>query len=299
MKNKVIITGGIGFIFSHVTEYLVKQGYDVVVIDNCTEGSHPEVINNSFRFFNYDAGSHEAYDLVVTENPEYIIHAAAYSDVDGSIKRPTEIIAANNAASLNMFEAARHCSNLKKFIYVSTDEVFGECVYKKAEHDTIFPKNPYACSKAFGSLLRITYDNTYPELRNKTAETRFCNVFGDRQDTRKILPNIKESLKSGKAIPLHNKGRGFREYIYVKNIPEVVELIMLKGDQTYNVTLNDGYSVEDLIKKAESVTGRKVEVVHSNRPGMDLMYQMDNERILKLGWKPKYSFEKGLREYLT
>lgn len=294
--SKVLITGGLGFIFSHVTEYMVKKGYDVVVIDNETAGSHPEIISNSFKYFYGHMGNDDSRDFLIRENPDYIIHASAYSDVDFSIKFPTEVMESNNKATINVFEGARKCSNLKKLVYISTDEVYGECNYRKKEEDIIFPKNPYACSKAFGSLLRLTYDNTYPELKNKTAETRFCNVVGDRQDDRKILPRIITSIKNNTAIPVHNGGKGYREYIHVENIPEAVELVMLKGDRTYNITLNDGYTVLQLITECAKILGREIPTVESNRPGMDLKYQMDNSRILALGWKPKISFIDGLKQ---
>ncbi len=296
--SKVLIIGGLGFIFSHVTEYMVSQGYEVVVIDNLSEGSHPEIINGKFKFYEEDVSSTRAFDIILFENPDYIIHAAAYSDVDGSIRFPIKVINNNFNTTLNVFEAARKCPRLKKLVYVSTDEVYGECEHKKKEEEIIFPKNPYACSKAFGSLLRLTYDNTYPELKDKTCETRFCNIFGERQDTRKIMPLIKESIYLGTSIPVHNGGKGYREYMYVKNIPEVVELIMLKGNRTYNVTLNDGFTVEELIKVSKNVSGNTISTHESNRPGMDMKYQMDNARILELGWKPRYTFEEGIKEYL-
>jgi nucleoside-diphosphate-sugar epimerase len=296
--SKVIISGGLGFIFSHVTEYLVSKGYEVIVIDNCSEGSHREIVNGSFRFYEVDMATPHAKDIIELEDPEYIIHAAAHSDVDGSIKNPIKVINNNFDSTLNVFEAVRKCKNLKKLVYVSSDEVYGECEHRKKEDEILFPKNPYSVSKAFGSLLRLTYDNTYPELKDKTAETRFCNVFGERQDDRKIMPLIKESIELGKVIPVHNGGKGYREYLYVKNIPEAVELVMLRGDRTYNITLNDGFTVEELIKSVEDITKKNVITYESNRQGMDLKYQMDNSRILKLGWKPKWSFRQGIKEYL-
>lgn len=295
--SKVIISGGLGFIFSHVTEYLVSKGYEVIVIDNCSEGSHREIVNGSFRFYEVDMATPHAKDIIELEDPEYIIHAAAYSDVDGSIKNPIKVINNNFDSTLNVFEAARKCKNLKKLVYVSTDEVYGECEHRKKEEEILFPKNPYSVSKAFGSLLRLTYDNTYPELKDKTAETRFCNVFGERQDDRKIMPLIKESIELCKVIPVHNGGKGYREYIYVKNIPEAVELVMLRGNRTYNVTLNNGFTVEELITSVEDITNKSVITYESNRPGMDLKYQMDNTRILSLGWKPKWSFINGVKDY--
>lgn len=299
MKNKkILITGGLGFIFSHVTEYFVKKGHKVVVIDDCSVGSHPEIIDGSFKFYKKDMKDCDVVDLIMSENPDYLVHAAAITDVDYSIKFPYETIQNNILGNLHAFEAARKMPNLKKFIYVSTDEIYGECEYKKKETDIIFPRNPYSVSKAIGSLIRYGHDNTYDYLKDKTAETRMCNIFGPRQDTRKIMPAIKESICNKYSIPLHGGGIGYREYVYVKNIPPVIELILEKGDRAYNVTLNDGFTVRQLIDKAEKVTGKKVTTRHDNRPGMDMKYQMDNARIMELGWKPLYTFEEGLKEYL-
>lgn len=299
MTTKLVITGGLGFIFSHATEYFVSKGWDVLVIDNQGEGSHPEIINDSFKYLNLDSGSKESFNAIVEFNPDYIIHASAISDVDTSIKKPTEVIESNTKSNLVVFEASKQCSNLKKLLYVSTDEVYGECEVKKTEEDIIFPKNPYSMSKAHGSLLRIAYDNTYPELKNKTTEIRMCNIFGPRQDKRKIFPAIKESLEGNYSIPIHEGGCGFREYLYVKNVPPMLELVLEKGDRTYNVTLNDGYTVNEIIKMSEDITGKKCLTHKGERQGMDLKYQMDNSRIISLGWKPLFTFEQGLQEYLN
>lgn len=297
-KSKLIITGGVGFIFSYVTEYFVRKGWDVLVIDDLSEGSHPEIIDGSFRFIQIDCADTKVQDIIIAENPDYIIHAAAISDVDFSIRDPEYVLKQNIMANINVFEAARFCHNLKKLLYVSTDEVYGECEVKKTESDIIFPRNPYSMSKASGSLLRLAYDNTYLSIQGKTCETRFCNVFGKRQDTRKILSRIKQSIQDDTAIPVHNGGTGYREYIYVKNIPPLLDLLLEKGDRVYNVTLNDGFIVQDLIKKCSEVVGKEVKTTEAHRPGMDTIYQMDSNRVKELGWTPLYSFEDGLREYL-
>lgn len=298
IKPKLIITGGVGFIFSYVSEYFVKKGWDVLVIDDLSEGSHPEIIDGSFRFVKLDCADTNVQDLIITENPDYIIHAAAISDVDFSIRDPEYVLKQNINANINVFEAARYCPNLKKLLYVSTDEVYGECEVKKTEEDIIFPRNPYSMSKASGSLLRLAYDNTYLNMKDKTCETRFCNVFGKRQDARKILARIKQSMEEKTAIPVHNGGKGYREYIYVKNIPPLLDMLLEKGDRVYNVTLNDGYTVEQLVKKCSEVAGVEVATTEAHRPGMDAIYQMDATRVKELGWTPLYTFEEGLREYL-
>lgn len=295
---KILITGGLGFIFSHVTEYYVKKGWEVVVIDEEIIGSHPEIKDGYFKSYKVDVSDEKIIKLILKENPDYVIHAAAISDVDYSIKYPYETMKKNVMGNVNVFEACRHLPNLKKLIYVSTDEVYGECEHLKHEDEIIFPKNPYSCSKAVGSLLRIAFDNSYPELKDKTAETRFCNVFGPRQDNRKIMSALRDAARGMHIIPLHGKGQGFREYIYVKNIPSAIDLILEKGDRTYNVTMNDGFTVSQLIEKVEDITGKRIPTKEGGRPGMDMKYQMDSTRIRELGWKPLYTFEEGLKEYL-
>ncbi len=297
-KLKVLITGGLGFIFSHVTEYLTSKGYNVFVIDAEYVGSHKEIVDGSFEYKKMDVSKSSVIPVITSYKPDYIIHAAAFSDVDLSINNSDFVIRKNCIATLNVFEAARQLPNLRKLVYISTDEVYGECNHKKSEEEIIFPKNPYSCSKAFGSLLRLAYDNTFRKLKNKTAETRFCNVFGERQDKTKILAAIKHGLENNVVVPIHNGGTGSREYIYVENIPEVVELVMLHGDRTYNITLNDSLTVNQLIGKVKKLTGKKVLVKQCERKGMDMKYQMSNLRILKLGWKPKYTINQGLKEYL-
>lgn len=297
-KPKLLITGGLGFIFSHVTQYFVKKGWNVVVIDDLSVGSHPEIIDGSFKFYEMDCAVTTIQRVIIEENPDYIIHASAISDVDFSIREPQYTLYQNVLSTINVFEALRWCSNLKKFLYVSTDEVYGECEHKKDESEIIFPKNPYSASKAIGSILRLAYDNTYHILKDKTCETRFCNVFGRRQDERKVLSRIVKSIKDREPMPVQNGGVGKREYIYVKNIPPVIELLLEKGDRVYNVTNNDLLSVNELIEKVENIAEVKLKKTETHRPGMDMIYQMDASRLKEMGWKPLYTLEEGLAEYL-
>ncbi|MBI2120122.1 MAG: GDP-mannose 4,6-dehydratase [Parcubacteria group bacterium] len=298
LPPKILITGGLGFIFSHVTEYFVAKGWRVVVIDNLSEGSRPEIIDGSFKLYREHMADPKVINIILDENPDYVIHASAITDVDYSVREPYRTLRKNILSTLHAFEACRNLPNLKKLIYVSTDEVYGECDHQMKEGEIILPKNPYSCAKAAGSLIRTSYDNTYPVLKGKTAETRFCNVFGPRQDPAKIMSAIKKSIETGYSIPLHQEGTGYREYIYVKNIPSAVDLILEKGLGVFNVTLNDGFTVKNLIEKAREVTGLEIKTHPSHRPGMDMKYQMDGSRMRELGWKPLYTFEEGLKEYL-
>lgn len=303
-KKKILITGGLGFIFSHVTEYFLNSPqYEVFVIDALYAGSHSDLLYDFKKlgliFSQFNVAEPFVIPMIRDFDPDYIIHAAAISDVDASIHEPLKTIKQNNDATINVFEAARQCPNLKKLLYVSTDEVYGECDHPKTEEEIIFPRNPYSLSKAFGSLMRLTYDNTFYELRDKTCETRFCNVFGPRQDARKIIPAIKEAMNGGKPLNLHNEGAGFRQFIHVDEIPPLMELLLEKGTRTYNITSGEGYTVRYLISLAEELTGKKVPTVRSERVGMDIRYEMSSERIRKeFGWTPKKDFRERLRLYL-
>ncbi len=295
---KIVITGGLGFIFSYVTEHFVQKGWRVVVIDNLSAGSHPEIIDGSFVHHHMHTSNPDIVDLIVREQPDYLIHAAAITDVDYSIQEPRRTIEKNTLGMLHAFEAARQLPRLKKFMYVGTDEIYGECERPMREDDIVLPRSPYSASKAMGSLVRVAYENTYPVLTEKTVETRMCNIFGTRQDTRKIMPQIKKSLEQGYSIPLHQGGVGYREFLYVKNIPPAIELLLERGVGVYNLSLGDGITVSELIAKAEEITGKKVVTHPADRPGMDRKYQVDSTRALELGWKPLYTFEEGFREYL-
>lgn len=309
--KKIVITGGLGFIFSHVTEHFLINGYDVMVLDNLSAGSHPELLpefkelarkhSGKLTFVETDVSFSTTIPIITTFDPEYIIHAAAISDVDYSIKQPVKTIQANNNGTLNIFEAARQLKNLKKLLYVSTDEVYGECDHPKTEEEILFPKNPYALSKSFGSQLRLAYDNTFPTLKDKTVETRFCNVFGNRQDDRKIIPAIKRALNGGKPVELHNGGTGYREYINVQVIPYFLKMILDndKGNRTYNITNGEGYTVLELIALAEKITGKKVPIVPGKRSGMDSRYQMSNKRFCEdFNWLPQQTFPDQFEGYL-
>jgi dTDP-glucose 4,6-dehydratase len=294
-----LITGGLGFIFSHVTEYYVKKGWNVVVVDNLSEGSNPQIIDGSFKHINAHMAHVDVVSKIVGEEPDYIVHAAAITDVDYSIREPRRTFEKNMLGATHAFEAARQLPNLKKIMYVSTDEIYGECDHPMREDEMLTPRSPYACSKAAGSLMRTAYENTYPALRGKTVEIRPCNAFGPRQDTPKILARIKHSLKTGEPVPLHNEGTGYREFQYVKNIPSAVDIVLERGEGVYNVGSGDGLTVMQLLKKVEQVTGKKIPTTPHHRSGMDMRYQTDSSRINALGWKPLYSFEAGLKEYLT
>ncbi len=297
-KPKIVITGGLSFIFSYVTQHFVSKGWDVVVIDNCSVGSNPDICDGSFTHYNVDFSTKKGRDIAVHENPDYFIHAAAYTDVDYSILHPFETFKNNALTTVHAYEAARSMSNLRKFLYVGTDEVYGDHAERKHEESKLDPRNPYSASKAIGSLMRHAYENTFPQLRGKIVELRSCNCFGDRQDVTKIIPQLIRSALTGHSVPIHNGGEGYREFIYVENIPPVVELLLTEGEGAYNVS-GLGITVKDLVKKVEKILKKEINTHPAVRVGMDNYYMTDDARLRDLGWRVQFSFEEGLKRTLT
>ena len=298
LKMKVLITGGLGFIGSHVTEWFVKEGYDVTVIDGCFSYSHREILDGSFKFINADLAQEDAWRLIVDADPEYIIHMAAMTDVDYALANPRLTIENNVDCTLNVFKAAKRLKNLEKLLYVNTDEVYGECEYPKSEEELLFPRNPYSASKAMCSFIRTSFDTSYEPLKDKTAEVRMCNIFGPRQDTRKILPLLLHAVKTGDAIPLQEGGAGYREYLHVSNVAPALQLVLERGNRVFNLTAEECFTVKELIKTVEEITGVKINTFPALRPSMDRWYRMDNSRIKELGWHPEISFMNGLVRYI-
>jgi len=296
-KRKILITGGLSFIFSYVTEYFVQKEWDVVVIDNCSTGSNPQICDGSFVHHNVDFCTKKGYELAIKENPDYFIHAAAQTDVDYSILHPGETLRNNALSTFNAFEAARDMPHLRKFMYVATDEVYGDHDVRKSEEDALLPQNPYSSSKAIGSLLREAYENTYPQLTGKIVELRSCNCFGYRQDIAKIIPQLVQSALVGSSVPIHNDGVGYREFIYVENIPPIVELLLKEGEGPYNIS-GHGTTVRDLVQTVEKIVDKEIKTYPAVRVGMDQYYKMDDSRLRALGYTPRFSFEEGLQRTL-
>lgn len=298
MVKRVLITGGLGFIFSHVTQWFVAHGYDVTVVDGCFSYSHREILDGSFKFINADLAKEDAWRLIVDIDPEYIIHAAAMTDVDYALANPRLTVENNVDCTLNVFKGAKRLKNLKKLLYVNTDEVYGECEYPKSEEELLFPRNPYSASKAMCSFIRTSFDTSYESLRDKTAEVRMCNIFGQRQDSRKILPLLLHAIKTGDAIPLQEGGNGYREYLEVSNVAAALQLVLERGNRVYNLTAQEGFTVNEIIGKIEEITGKKINTYPASRAAHDRAYRMDNARIKELGWSPILSFEEGLKQYV-
>jgi dTDP-glucose 4,6-dehydratase len=234
---------------------------------------------------------------------DYIVHMAAETHVDNSIKEPMKVITNNVNSTVNILEWARTLQNLKIFFYFSTDEVFGpalgDTLYK--EWDRHRPTNPYSASKSAAENICIAYENTY---KIPLMIVNVMNAFGERQHVEKFIPLCIKKVLNDEMVYIHsypNKiDSGTRFYIHAQNIASAVLFLIQNGKigEKYNISGEKEVSNLELAHLIADSMGKelKYEMVdfHSSRPGHDLRYGLNGEKIYQLGWNPKFNFEESL-----
>lgn len=313
---KVIVTGGCGFIGHHVVEHLyINTDWDIIVIDKLSYASKgyerlrdTECLDNKrISVFCYDLSMSisEGLKYELGNDIDYIIHMAAETHVDNSIKDPVPFIKNNIMSTVNILEYARKLTNLKTFFYFSTDEVYGpalgDTLYK--EDDRHKPTNPYSASKSGAEQICVAYHNTYkiPLMR-----VNVMNVFGERQHIEKFIPKVIKAVLEDDIIYIHSypckKKSGTRFYIHARNVAEAVLFLIKNGKlgEAYNITGEQEVSNLDLAKMIANVIGKELKYkmvdFHKDRPGHDLRYGLDGEKMKKIGWNLKVGFEESLEK---
>lgn len=328
MNKKVLITGGAGFIGHHLIGYfLTHTNWDIVSLDRLDYSGNlnrlhdlmisfdPEV-RKRVKIVYHDLKS-ELNSLVCNQiGPvNYILHLAAGSHVDRSIGRPIEFVMDNVVGTCNILEFARlQKDNLERFIYFSTDEVFGPAPegIKYKENDRYNSTNPYSATKAGGEELAVAYENTY-DLPIYITHT--MNVFGERQHPEKYIPMCIKRIRDGETVTIHcdytKTIPGSRHYLHAEDVSSAV-LFLLNYSGRLDATYGDikcpkfnivGSEELNNLKLAEMIAeaqGKelKYELVdfHSSRPGHDLRYALDGDKMKQLGWKPAKSIRERIAE---
>ena len=241
----------------------------------------------------------------IGEDVNYIVHMAAETHVDNSIKEPVRIIKNNVNSTVNLLEWARGLKSLEIFFYFSTDEVFGpalgDTLYK--EWDRHRPTNPYSASKSAAENICISYENTY---NIPLMIVNVMNAFGERQHVEKFIPLCIKKILSDELIYIHSYPdritSGTRFYIHAQNIASAVVFLINNGKigEKYNISGEKEVSNLELAQLIAKYMNRelKYEMVdfHSSRPGHDLRYGLDGTKIYELGWNPKFNFEESLEK---
>ncbi len=322
MKN-ILITGGAGFIGSHLVKRFVKNypDYNIYNVDSLTYAGNlnnlSEIENKkNYFFFKIDIKNHnEILRLFVNKKITHVIHLAAESHVDKSIESSFEFAQTNVLGTLSLLEAAKKTWDLSLknnlFYHISTDEVYGSLglegsFNEKSKYD---PNSPYSASKASSDHFVRSYYKTHklPILISNCS-----NNYGPFQHKEKLIPNILNCLIKRKKIHIYGDGKNIRDWLFVDDHCDAIELIFKRGNvgETYNIGGDYEISNIDLAKLIIKIFDEKnlspngfseklIEFV-DDRAGHDFRYAIDHSKITnKLGWKPKTNFIDGINETIN
>jgi len=307
--EKIIITGGLGFIGSNLINIL-KNKYFIINIDKITYASNFKNIDpyiKNYKFYKQDINNKIFMKSILKKyNQSIIFNLAAETHVDRSIDGPEEFIKSNIFGVFSLIEAIRNYKKKIKLIHISTDEVYGDIKknYKSKEDDAYKPSSPYSASKASGDLLIKSYIRTY---KIPAIITNCCNNFGPNQYPEKLIPTIIYNIINKKPIPIYGEGKNVREWIYVKDHCDALIKIAEKGilGENYNIgsgiVLNNIQIAKKIISAFEKTNYNKniksKIIFVQDRPGHDLRYCLDSSKIKnKLKWKCKSNFDQRINE---
>ena len=307
--EKIIITGGLGFIGSNLINIL-KDKYFIINIDKVSYASNFNNIDSNiknYKFYKQDINNKVFIKNILKKyTPSIIFNLAAETHVDRSIDGPKQFIESNILGVFNLLESIRNYSKKIKLIHISTDEVYGDIKknYKSKEEDAYNPSSPYSASKASGDFLIKSYIRTY---KIPAIITNCCNNFGPNQYPEKLIPTIIYNILNKKHIPIYGKGKNIREWIYVKDHCDAIVKIAENGicGENYNIgsgtVLNNIQIAKKIISTFKKITfseniESKIHLV-KDRPGHDMRYCLDSSKIKnKLKWKFKSSFDQRIDE---
>lgn len=305
MKSKLLITGSCGFIVSNFIRKAVydKAPYDLVSIDRVSKSSLIKnmYVNKSHTFYLGDICDEHFMNVVFEyEKPDMVLHSAASTFVDDSLKDPNEYIR-NNVLGTQVVVNACVKFGVKKLVFTSTDEVMGALASSNdspwKEDAPLDPKNPYAASKASGELIIKAASNSFglPYIM-----TRCSNNYGPRQ-SEKLIPTIIKSILNNKKIPVYGNGSFLREWTYVDDNCDALLAILAsnKVNQIYNISSNQEYSNIEVVQMVCNAMGGGHELIeHIQDPrgkGHDFRYSVNCDKIKnELGWAPKTKFKDGV-----
>lgn len=297
---KILITGGAGFIGTNFVRYIHdKYDYEIVVLDKLTYAGNKDNLKDvlsDIQFIKGDIGS-EGDVKTAMQDCDLVVNFAAETHVDRSITDPSIFVKTDVLGTYNLLEHVRKY-DVDKYLQISTDEVYGSIENGSfTEESNIDPSSPYSASKAGGDVLVRSYYKTYdlPLLI-----TRSSNNYGPYQYPEKLIPLFILNAMQDKSLPVYGKGENVRDWIYVMDNCSGIDTVLNKGKfgEVYNIgggnektNLEITHMILDLLGKPESLI-----TYVEDRLGHDLRYSLDSTKTRKLGWKPEWDFEDGLKE---
>ena len=331
MNKRILITGGAGFIAHHTIRYLlINTDWEIVSLDRLDYSGNLNRIADMMSVFDkstqkrlrivYHDLRAEINQMLIADlgDFDYIIHMAASSHVDRSIEDPMTFVLDNVVATCNILNFGRKQKNLKRFIYFSTDEVFGPAPdnIKYKERDRYNSTNPYSATKAGGEELAVAFENSY---KMPIFITHTMNVFGERQHPEKLIPMTIKKINKGEVVTIHSdetkKIPGSRHYIHANDVADGCLFLLLKNQKEidglerdygnakcpkFNLVGPVEWNNLELAQKIARAQNKelKYEMVdfHTSRPGHDLRYALDGDLMKQLGWEPAVSIEERINQ---
>jgi len=319
-SKKLLITGGAGFIGSHVVRLFTKKysDYAIVNLDKLTYAGNLENLKDIERYSNYKfekgdicnaeflQGLFEKYQF------DGVIHLAAESHVDRSLNNPTEFALTNIIGTINLLQTARNFwkqeMSGKRFYHISTDEVYGSAESGSffTENTPIDPRSPYSASKAGSDHFVTAFGNSYGL---PTLISRCSNNYGPNHFPEKLIPLMINNIIHKKPLPVYGKGENIRDWLYVEDHASAIDAVFHRGKigEVYNIGGNNEWRNIDLIsllcgimdQKLQRPEGESSKLITyvTDRAGHDLRYAIDASKIMReTGWKPSVTFETGLEK---
>jgi dTDP-glucose 4,6-dehydratase len=307
---RVLITGGCGFIGSNLVRHLLRTRNDVEVVnlDCLTYAGNLESLSDlegdpRLHFVRGDICSADLVkDLLARHRIEAVMHLAAESHVDRSILGPEVFCRTNALGTATLLEAARR-GGVRRFVQVSTDEVYGSLgpTGRFTETTPLCPSSPYSASKAGADLLALAYHHTFGM---DVVVTRCSNNYGPYQFPEKLIPLMIMNALEGKSLPVYGDGMNVREWLHVEDHCAALALLLEqgRGGQVYNIGSNDERGNIQVVRRILEVLGKPESLIRfvADRPGHDRRYAIDSSKLREeLGWRPRHDFEGGLAETIA
>jgi dTDP-glucose 4,6-dehydratase len=300
---RILVTGGLGFIGSNFCRHMLTKhsNCEIINIDKIGIGANltnlRDIENHTrYEFIKGDICDSKLVNKIIKQ-VDAVVNIAAETHVDRSITDPTPFIQSNTIGTFTVLEAVRKHGDNARFIHVSTDEVYGEIREGSfKEDDTPKPSNPYSASKAAADMLVTAYHKTYGL---DVAVTRCTNNYGPYQLPEKLIPKTIIRALRNLPVPIYGSGENIRDWIYVQDHCEAVDLVLRKGEsgEIYNISAGNELPNIKIVKKILEMLNKPESLIAfvEDRPGHDIRYSLDSSKIKsKLDWKPRFSFEKAL-----
>jgi dTDP-glucose 4,6-dehydratase len=300
---RILVTGGAGFIGSHFVRLLLRrQAVTVVNLDALRYSGNLDNLRDiqedpRYTFIEGDICDADTVDRVAREHRiEAIVNFAAETHVDRSILEPGGFVRTDVLGTSVLLEVARSVG-VRRFVQISTDEVYGDIsTGRSREADPVAPRSPYAASKAGGDLLALSYFATY---KLPVVVTRGSNTFGPHQYPEKFIPLFVTNALEDQPLPLYGDGLQERDWIYVEDHCEAIDLVLREGSpgEVYNIGAGRERRNKDTAEAILALLGKPLSLIRhvSDRLGHDRRYALDCDKVARLGWKPRYGFDEALR----